>query len=685
MDHKYGFGFHPASFAQPALKGIKENKMEKVDIILTNATILTMDDKFQVFDPGAIAITGDTITAISEESDITDLYQAEQIIDCQRKVLLPGLINAHTHVPMTLLRGLADDLRLDVWLMGYMMPVEREFVSPEFVRLGTKIACAEMIRGGVTCFADMYYFEDDIAEATAEAGMRGICGQSVMKYPSPDAGSYEESLERAEKFIKKWKGHALVIPSIAPHAVYTCNEEILRACSDLAIKYDIPLQIHISETASEVENLREQQGMPVIPYVKKHGILDTKLIAAHCVHIDEGEIRSLQRSNAGIAHNPSSNMKLASGFAPVSKMMELNAFVGIGTDGAASNNDLDMIEELRLASFMAKNVSGDPTALPARDTLAMATCIGAKACHIDDFTGSLTPGKKADLILIDINPVHNSPHFRRDENAIYAQIVYASKSNDVTHTMVNGKWLMKDRELTTIDEKALLDESNILATKIDHFLKDREESVLSKLIAIGGAMEEESFEIQAKVKINNPDRVIATLKSSDIKLVRSRHYHEYDTYFTFEDLSQGRLRYREDEFLDKDGNITSVRSRLTLIGQVQEDAVTKDVMLSRSRYYTPATHSLRFYKEYFKPNGEVEIEKIRKRFLIQYKNYDFFVNVDSMISPALGHFLEVKSRTWSRQDAEQKSLLLMELIEKLGASASDTLTKDYIRIIEDLG
>ena len=356
--------------------------MKQADIILKNAIILTMNDKFQVYDRGAVAISADKIIAIGEEQTITTQYQANQIMDCQGKVLLPGFINAHTHVPMTLLRGLSDDLRLDVWLMGYMMPVEREFVSPEFVRLGTKIACAEMIRSGVTCFADMYYFEDDIAEATAEVGMRGICGQSVMKYPSPDAGSYEESLERARKFIEKWKGHALIIPSVAPHAVYTCNEEILRACSDLAIEYDIPLQIHISETAAEVENLRAQQGMPVVPYVKKHGILDTKLIAAHCVHIDEGEIRQLQRANAGIAHNPSSNMKLASGFAPVSRMMELNAFVGIGTDGTASNNDLDMIEELRLASFMAKNASGDPTALPARDTLAMATSIGAKACHI---------------------------------------------------------------------------------------------------------------------------------------------------------------------------------------------------------------------------------------------------------------------------------------------------------------
>lgn len=657
--------------------------MKKADLILFNATVLTMDQDYRVFDPGALAIKGDSILAVGDEESILGSFQADQKLDCLGRVILPGLINAHTHVPMVLLRGLADDLRLDVWLMGYMMPVEREFVSPEFVRLGTKIACAEMIRSGVTCFADMYYFEDDIAEATREAGMRALCGQSVMKFSSPDAQSYEDSLQRARDFIKKWKGDPLIIPTVAPHAVYTCTEEILNSCSQLAIEFDVPLQIHISETAHEVENLRAQQGMPVVPYVKKHGILDTKLIAAHCVHIDEGEIRQLQRANAGIAHNPSSNMKLASGFAPVTRMLELNAHVALGTDGTASNNDLDMIEEMRLASFMAKNISGDPTALPARQALAMATCIGAKALHIADLTGSLEKGKKADLILMDISPVHNSPHFRRDPNAIYAQIVYASKSTDISHVMVNGKWLMLDKVLTTLNEAELILEGNAVAKKIDRFLTDREESVLSKLIAIGGAMEEESFEIQAKVRIADPAKVIHALSGNEIKIVRTRHYHEYDTYFSFTDPEQGRLRYREDEFLGKSGEITNVRSRLTLIGHSLEATVPEEVMLSRSRYFAPASHSLRFYREYFQPSKEVEIEKTRKRYLINYRGFDFYVNVDTIIKPAMGHFLEVKSRTWSRQDAELKSKLISELISYLGASASDAVTKDYITMVED--
>ncbi|MCJ7696323.1 MAG: amidohydrolase [Anaerolineaceae bacterium] len=658
--------------------------MKTTDLILHNAIVITMDEAFNVFEPGAVVISKDKIVAVGLEDTILSMYQSDTMLDCHERILLPGLINAHTHVPMTLLRGLADDLRLDVWLMGYMMPVEREFVSPEFVRLGTKLACAEMIRSGITCFADMYYFEDDVAKATAESGLRAVCGQSVMKYPSPDAGSYEESLVIARKFIKKWKGHPLIIPSVAPHAVYTCTEEILKACSDLAIEFDVPLHIHISETSNEVENLRKEQGMPVVPYLKKYGILDTKLIAAHCVHIDEGEIRSLQHANAGIAHNPSSNMKLASGFAPVVKMLELGVNVGIGTDGTASNNDLDMIDEMRLATFMAKNITNDPTAVPAKQALSMATSMGAKALHIDDITGSLVPGKRADLIILDINKVHNSPRFRRDRNGIYAQIVFASKSTDITDVMVNGEWLMKDHILLTLNEEQLLLEGNKIAQEIDLFLSGREESVLSKLIAIGGAMEQESFEIQAKVKIIDPQIVINKLSGNEIKIIRSRYYHEYDTYFTFSDESQGRLRYREDEFLDKDGKPSTVRTRLTLIGTKNESNLDNEVMLSRSRYYAPAIHSLRFYREYFQPVSEIEVEKLRKRYLIHFNGIDFFVNVDTLLQPAIGHFLEIKSRTWSRQDAETKSLMVAELINYLGSSAKDAVTNDYIKIVEDL-
>ncbi len=656
--------------------------MKKADWILRNAIVITMDDDYQIFEPGALVIIADSIVAVGNEENIIETYKSDDVIDCKRKILMPGLINAHTHVPMTLLRGLADDLRLDVWLMGYMMPVEREFVSPEFVRLGTKLACAECVRSGVTTFVDMYYYENEIAEATAEAGLRAICSQTVLKFPSPDATYYEDSLAAAEEFIKTWQDHPLIVPSVGPHAPYTCTDEILQACSELAQKYDVPLHIHLAETAGEVEAIREEYGMPVIPFVRKRGIFDAKVIAAHCVHIDEGEMRTIQHAGAGIAHNPSSNLKLASGFANVTRMLELDINVGIGTDGPASNNDLDMIEEIRLASMVAKCASGDPTALPARQTLSMATNLGAKAIHLDHLTGSLVPGKRADLILLGIDELHNSPNFKRDPQGVYAQIIYAAKSTDISDVMVNGQWLMRDRVLLTLDERQLIKEAQAYAEKIDAFLIQREQSVLSKLIAIGGAMEEESFEVQAKVHITDPDAVIDALKKDAIQIDYKRHYHEYDTYFFFEDESQGRLRYREDEFINKKGKVTNVRGRLTLVGVSREETFKHDVMLSRSRYYAPATHSLRFFREYFDPVRELDFEKDRRRFKIQYKGVDFYINIDTLVNPDLGHFLEVKSRTWSRDDAVRKSKMIAELIEYLGISSEFAETQDYVEIVQ---
>lgn len=659
--------------------------MHNLATILKNAIVLTMNQDKEIFDPGAIAIDEGKIVAVGAESDILLRYQAAEVIDCGRKVLMPGLINTHTHIPMTLLRGLADDLRLDVWLMGYMMPVEREFVSPEFVRLGTKLGCAEFIRSGVTTFNDMYYFEDDVAEATAEVGLRAVVGQTVMKFSAPDAESYEDSLALSENLIKKWQDHALIIPAIAPHAVYTCTPDVLTSVVELAKKYDARVHFHVSETKDEVENLRKEHGLPVVPYIRKFGMLETKMIAAHCVYLDEGEIRSLQHAGVGIAHNPTSNLKLASGFAPVSRMLHLGCNVGIGTDGPASNNDLDMFEEIRLANLIAKASSGDPTVLPARQTLEMATIIGAKALHMGDMIGSLEPGKRADIILIDISPVHNQPRFLRDPDGIYAQIIYAGKSTDVTDTMVNGKWLMRNRELLTVDEKQLLSEATDISAKIDDFLKGREESVYSKLIAIGGAAEEESFEVQAKVKVDSIAPVLEALSRPGILILRKRHYHEFDTYFSFDRPSQGRLRYREDEFLDEMGKIVSIRSRLTLIGELDTPRNLNDseIMLSRSRYLAPATHSLRFYQEYFKPCAKLEIEKNRLRYLIQYKDTEFFINLDTIQKPNIGKFVEIKSRTWSRQDADQKTALIHELVTFLGLDETQINTLDYLQIVEN--
>jgi 5-methylthioadenosine/S-adenosylhomocysteine deaminase len=654
---------------------------ESADILLTNAIVLTMDEELNQYDPGAVAISGESILAVGSDREISQSFDAAETIDCEGQVVMPGLVNAHTHVPMTLLRGLADDLRLDVWLMGYMMPVEREFVSPDFVRLGTQLACVELIRNGVTCFADMYYFEEQVAQATSEAGLRAVCSQTVLKFPTPDAQSYEESLAAAREFIHNWKDHPLIVPSVAPHSPYTCTDDILRATAELAVEYDIPLHTHIAETAIEVENSRADNGMPVIPYVKKNNLFDAKVLAAHCVHIDEGEMHTLHHHGAGVAHCPSSNLKLASGAAPVSKMLELGLNVGIGTDGPASNNDLDMFEEVRLAALLAKGITGDPTTVPAATALSMATRLGARAMHMEDIIGTLNPGKRADLIVVDISPLHNTPRFHRDEVNIYSQLTYATKSSDVTSVMVNGRWLMRERELTTIDHSDLVLQADDYAHHIDSFLVEREKSVLSKLVAIGGAMESESFEVQVKVRISDPEPVLAAIKGTGLEQLYSRHYHEYDVYFLFADPAQGILRYREDEYIDDNDEITNIRYRLTMIGPTREAQFESDVLLSRSRYIAPATHSLRFYREYFNPSNEVVVEKHRLRWRVIFQGTEFYINLDRVDDPALGHFLEVKSRTWSRRDAEHKALVARDLMDYLCTSSQETLTQDYVDIV----
>lgn len=654
--------------------------MKKVDSIFTHALVLTMDAALHHYHDGAVAVEGDSIVGIGTSEQILKDFSAKETIDCNQNILMPGLLNIHTHVPMNMLRGLADDLRLDVWLQGYVWPVEHEFVSPDFVRLGTQIACLEMIRSGVTCFADMYFFEDTVAEVAAEFGLRAVCAQTVLKYPTPDAHSYEEALELTEKLVKRWKNHPLIVPAVAPHAAYTCPPEILRACTKIALEHDIPLHTHISETADEVENMRKETGMPVVPYMKKQGLFEAKTFAAHCVHIDEGEMRTLLHSNVGVAHNPSSNLKLASGIAPVRKMIEIGLNVGIGTDGVASNNDLDFFEEVRLASFLAKGSSGDPTAVPAPKTLEMATRIGAQAIHLDKITGSIEVGKRADLILVDVQTIHNIPQFNHSEFAPYAQLVYAGKSTDVTDVMVNGKWVMRKRVIHGIQEKEIFDQSRDYAEKIDQFLIKREKSVLSKLIAIGGTSQEESYEVQAKVTIEDSASILQKIHATGIRIIRSRHYHEFDTYFHFKD-EPDLLRYREDHFIEENEEISNVRTRLTLIQPAREGQYSEDIILSKSRYIAPANQSLRFYKEYFKPAQETEIEKDRLRYLVEFEEEEFFINIDRIDKPPLGLFLEIKARTWSQKDAKEKAGKIVDLLKFLGLSEHKVITQDYIQII----
>ena len=653
------------------------------DILIINSTIMPLSHNgLELIENGFISIKDGAISALGPMADLPDSSEAEKTIDATGHLAMPGLVNTHTHAPMTLLRGLADDLRLDVWLLGYMMPVEREFVTPDFCRLGTQIACAEMIRSGITTFADMYYFEETVAQATADAGLRAVCGQTVLKFPSPDADSYEDSLARSRRFIETWKDHQLIVPAVAPHAPYTCTEEILKACTDLALEFDVPIHIHLAETRQEAQDWREQHEMPIIPWVKKLGLLEAKVIAAHCVHVDDGEIHTLKHSGAGVAHNPSSNLKLASGFAPIIDMLSTGLNVGVGTDGPASNNDLDLFEEMRLASFIAKTVTNDPTALPARQAVDMATRMGARALHLGDLTGSLVAGKRADIINVRVNTLHNQPHFERDPQAIYARLVYAAKSTDVRDVMVNGNWVMRQGELLTLDESSLMEEAGEYAKRIDLFLIEREDSVLSKLIAIGNAEQEESYEIQIKVIVPDPGAVTNRLNDELFEVLRTAHYREFDTYFAFPDQDNIRLRFREDEFINEAGEVFNVRSRLTLTGPAKEREYTNSVMLSRSRFIAPAQHSPRFYREYFKPEGEINICKDRLRWLVRYKDLEFFINIDKIIDPPMEEtFLEIKSRTWSRKDAEDKANLISSILQDLGLSSADAVQEEYPEIL----
>ena len=649
-----------------------------VDRILTNATVITMDAHWQIFSPGAIAITGSTIVAVGPAADIGATYQSASTQDFSGKTIIPGLVNAHTHAPMTLLRGLADDLRLDVWLLGYMMPVERAFVNPEFCRIGTLLACAEMIRSGVTCFADMYYFEEHVAAAAAEAGMRALCSQTVMKFPTPDSASWEDGLALARTFIERWKNHELILPSVGPHAPYTCPPEVLQACSTLACEFDVPLHIHIAETAREVSENRALHNMPVVPWAKKQNVFDAKVLAAHCVHIDSGEIRTMHNNRVGIAHNPTSNLKLASGIAPVVEMLNAGLNVGIGTDGPASNNDLDMLEETRLAALLAKTANNDPTVLPARQALAMATIMGARALHIGDITGSLEPGKRADISVLDLNTLHNTPAFKREADAIYAQIIYAAKGSDICDVMVNGKWLLQARSLLTIDEAAVSARAREIARDIDNFLIEREQSVLLKLLAIGDIQQQESFEVQVKVRITDPQTVIKALQNDALTVLRHVRYRQYDTYFAFAPPESDRLRVREDVALSATGEpTTQIRYRLTLIGPAGGRNSPGSALLSRSRYIAPSNHTPRFYREYFKPAAETHVQKDRQRWQVAFRGVQFYVNIDEVRDPDLGLFLEVKSRTWSRRDAEDKAALIDELLRLLGADLSQTVREDF--------
>jgi 5-methylthioadenosine/S-adenosylhomocysteine deaminase len=676
-------GFSPLPMPGSYANSIAEVLMRQtVDLIFHGGLVVTMNENFDILADGAVAIKDDLITAVGPAEEILAEYAATEKIDFSGQVITPGLVNAHTHIPMTLFRGLNDDLRLDVWL-GYLMPLEREFVTPEFVRLGTRIGCAEMIRSGITTFADMYYFEEAIATETAEIGMRALLGQTVLVFPAPDADTYEDALTQCRRFIEKWNGHPLIQPAVAPHAWYTGTPEMNRACADLARAFDVPLHTHVSETGLEVENCREQNRVRVVPWIDSHGMLNTKLLAAHCVHLDQSEMFLLKEAGAGIAHCPTSNLKLASGIAAIGEMLELGLNVGVGTDGPASNNDLDMFEEVRLAALLAKTKSNDPTVLPARQAFVAATIGGARALHMGDIIGSLEQGKRADIAVVEMEGVHNQPQFKNNPDAVYSRLIYAGKSSDVLHVLCNGRWLLRDRQLQTIDETRAKAQAAEVAAQIDIFVLERESSAYNKMVFLAGLTRQESYEVQIKIPLTDKESVIAFIESDQCKIEKFAHYRQYDHYFIFagEDPDAARLRYREDEFVNDKGEVYQTRTRLTLIGDPDRQEFANAVMLSRSRFLADADRSLRFYREYFDPATELEVNKDRLRWRILYQDTDFAINLDRMLEPALpGYYLEIKSRTWSRSDAERKAGLITGMLAALGLDLQNAERKEYAEI-----
>jgi 5-methylthioadenosine/S-adenosylhomocysteine deaminase len=425
-----------------------QTKKEKADLMVTGKTIVTMDGSRTILDDGAVVVEGDAIIAVGPRTELTAKYSASQTIDAKAKLVLPGFINGHTHVPMTLFRGLHDDVTLNDWLYKYIFPAEKKNVNEEFVRWGTRLAAAEQIRAGVTTFADMYYFEDAVAEETKAAGMRGVLGETFIDFPAPDNKSEAEMLSYTEKFLKKWQGDPLIHAAAAPHSIYTCSQKTLQDASALARKYHAPILIHVAEMKKEWDDSQQQHGMSPVQYLDKIGVLGPDMVAAHCIFVDQADRKTLAQRQASCVHNPSSNMMLASGVSPVAELRSAGVAVGLGTDGpAGSNNDLDLMEEMDLAAKLAKITKMDPLAMNAKAVVEMATTEGAKALHMEKEIGSLEPGKKADLILIGLDEPNAVPMYD-----IYAQLAYALKASDVETVIIGGRVVMRDRKLLTVNE-----------------------------------------------------------------------------------------------------------------------------------------------------------------------------------------------------------------------------------------
>jgi 5-methylthioadenosine/S-adenosylhomocysteine deaminase len=453
---------------QPAPEGEKVPD-DLIDLIVHGDYVVTMNAEMAVIERGAVAVDDGAILAVDSAEAINSEFTARQVLDGKNRVVMPGLVNGHSHAAMTLLRGVADDLALMDWLNNYIFPAEVEFVDSEFVRIGTELACWEMIRGGTTTFVDMYYYPDTIANVVERCGMRALISATVIDQRSPDAEDAGDSINKGTAFVDRWKSrHSRITPIFGPHANYTLNADQLRRTREVAMELGVPISIHMSESPFEVQYSKDNYGKTSIEMFEEIGFFDGPTIAAHVVWPTDQEIPILAQRKVGVIHNPTSNMKIASGISPVSDMLEAGVRVGLGTDGAASNNDLDMWEEMRLAAFLQKVDRMDPQALPATTVLRMATSGGATAIGLGDSVGSIEAGKRADIIQVAFDDVHHVPTFD-----VISHLVYVTDEQDVVAVVVDGTLLMNDGEFLTIDTAVVASEATALAARIQSALAER--------------------------------------------------------------------------------------------------------------------------------------------------------------------------------------------------------------------
>jgi 5-methylthioadenosine/S-adenosylhomocysteine deaminase len=436
--------------------------MEQVDIVVENGTILTMDENNTIFEEGIVCIKGDTISHIGTRGK--EAFEAKKKIDAKKGLILPGLINGHTHAAMSLFRGLADDLPLMEWLNNYIFPVESR-MDGNFVYIGTRLACAEMILSGTTTFCDMYLFEEEVATAAREAGMRCLVGEVLYDFPSPNYGPIKKGFEYTEQLIRKWQNDPMVSIAVEPHSLFTCSPDLLVTSSKLALTHGVPLIIHLAETRSEVDELQDKYGKSPVEHLLSLGILGPHLIADHCVHLDSEDIEILAEHKVRVIHNPESNMKLASGVAPVPELLARGVVVGLGTDGCASNNNLDLLGEMDMAAKLHKVHNMDPTVMDALTVLKMATIEGARALGLEGLTGSLEPGKKADLIVVDSKSPHMTPMYNP-----FSHLVYSARGNDVVHAIINGQQVMENRNLLTLNLTEIMTDAKEKSLQIKEWL-----------------------------------------------------------------------------------------------------------------------------------------------------------------------------------------------------------------------